>query len=121
MHELGITESALNAALSAAQQAGATKISAVNFAMRLPTDFTQESVVFYFGMLSKGTPAEGAELSFTERQATLNCHNCGGATEPTDLLLAKVCPLCGSTSVEMDPASSLYPESIEVDTQPVPA
>lgn len=64
MHELGITEQMLTLALEQASKSGIGKITRINLILGETSDISSESVQFYFDPLSKGTPAQGAELCF---------------------------------------------------------
>jgi hydrogenase nickel incorporation protein HypA/HybF len=64
MHELGITEQMLTVALEQASKSGISKITRINLILGETSAISSESVQFYFDPLSKGTPAQGAELCF---------------------------------------------------------
>ena len=66
MHEAGLTKEMLNAVLEASTQAGINEIERINLGLGNISHVTPESVIFYFEAFSKGTAAEGAELSFRE-------------------------------------------------------
>jgi hydrogenase nickel incorporation protein HypA/HybF len=64
MHELGITEQMVNVALEQASKFGIGKITKINLILGQMSGISSESVQLYFDSLSKGTPAQGAELCF---------------------------------------------------------
>ncbi len=64
MHELGITEQMLTVALEQASKSGISKIKRINLILGETSDISSESVQLYFDSISKGTPAQGAELCF---------------------------------------------------------
>ena len=111
MHELSITEGILAIALGAA---GGRRITAINLAIGDLSSFVDDSVQFYFDMLSKGTAAESAALNFQRLPATATCSDCGlvfGVKAP----LVPECPHCGSAHLAITGGRELRVESIEVD------
>jgi hydrogenase nickel incorporation protein HypA/HybF len=64
MHELGITEQMVNVALEQASKSGINKITRINLILGETSDISSDSVQLYFDSISKGTPAQGAELCF---------------------------------------------------------
>jgi hydrogenase nickel incorporation protein HypA/HybF len=64
MHELGITEQMVNIALEQASKSGISKIIRINLILGEASDISSDSVQLYFDSISKGTPAQGAELCF---------------------------------------------------------
>ena len=83
MHELPITEGILKIATEAA---GGRKITIIHLLIGDLSSIVDDSVQFYFDMLSMGTVAEGALLDFQRRPATVTCWDCGqqfeGARSP---------------------------------------
>ena len=70
MHELPITEGILKIATDAA---GGRRITSIHLVVGELSSIVDDSVQFYFDMLSKGTVAEGAALDFERRPATMVC------------------------------------------------
>ncbi len=64
MHELGITEQMLTVALEQASKSGISTIKRINLILGETSDISSESVQLYFDSISRGTPAQGAELCF---------------------------------------------------------
>jgi len=113
MHELAITKSMLDIVLKEAEKAGAREVGIVNLVIGEMTGFVEDSVQFYFDFLSKGTPAEGANLSFTVVPIKAQCRRCGKTFEPKES--AWVCPGCGSNGLDITSGKELFVESIEVE------
>lgn len=113
MHELAITKSMLDIALKEAEKAGAREIRIINLVIGEVTGFVEDSVQFYFDFLSKGTPAEGAALSFTIVPIKAQCRSCA---RPFGLKESGwTCPYCGNSGLDIISGKELFIESIEVD------
>jgi hydrogenase nickel incorporation protein HypA/HybF len=95
MHELAITQAILSVVLEAAEAAGARRVTAVGLTVGALTSYVDDSIRFYFELLSKGTLAEGALLRIRREPGEGRCQTCGGTflVEPP---LLPACPLCGS-------------------------
>jgi hydrogenase nickel incorporation protein HypA/HybF len=122
MHELTATQDALNSALEAAAKAGAHHIDAISLVIGTLSDITEDSVQFYFEMLSRGTVAEGAELRFRHEPALAACLECGSQFEvgdPHSDLLAVSCPACDAPQarLQIEGGNRFYVESIEVQDE----
>ena len=111
MHELSITEGILSIALGAA---GGRRITAVNLVIGDLSSFVDDSVQFYFDILSRGTPAEAAALNFVRQPATAMCADCRHVFA-TKAPLSPECPNCGSAHLIITGGRELRVESIEVD------
>jgi hydrogenase nickel incorporation protein HypA/HybF len=113
MHELGITQSILEIALRHAGQAGAARIREVTLVIGELSSIVDDSVQFYWDMISAGTIAHGAVLTFTRVPATLRCQGCGHEFPLNHCDYA--CPVCGSSRVAVAGGEQFYLESIDVD------
>ena len=113
MHELAITQSMLDLVLEQAKKAEAKEVERVNLVVGEMTGVVDECVQFYFTLLSKGTIAEGAALSFKMVPATARCRGCDKSFQPKEFDWA--CPHCGNHSVEIIAGRELFVESIEVE------
>jgi len=116
MHELPITESILSIALEAARGAGAGRIVAINLVIGDLSSIVDDSVQFYFDLLSQGTPAEGATLRFQREPAHATCSDCGHRFQVTPPLVP-VCPACGGMRLEVSGGRGFAVDSIEVDDE----
>lgn len=111
MHELTVTESILEIAVRHAEQAGAARITHLYLVVGQLSSIVDDSVQFYWDLISKHTPAEGAELHFRRIAAQMECRQCQHRYSPDESL---ACPLCDSTAVRVIAGDEFFLESIEV-------
>lgn len=114
MHELPVTQAILDTAVNTARQAGALRIVAIDLVIGELSGIVDDSVQFYFDILSQGTLAQGAQLRFQRQPAQAVCLACGhsyNAAPP----LAPFCPECGSAQVQVSGGRQFFVESIEID------
>jgi hydrogenase nickel incorporation protein HypA/HybF len=113
VHELAITESLLKIALRHAKQAGAERITQLNIVVGELSSIVDDSVQFYWDIISEGTIAEGAELHFERIEGRLRCLSCGHVfpLNHEDF----ICPVCGAKEVVTVGGDDLRLESIEIE------
>jgi hydrogenase nickel incorporation protein HypA/HybF len=113
MHELSVTESLLEIALRHAARAGAARITRLNIVVGELSSIVDESVQFYWDIVSRGTMAEGAELHFERVDGTLRCMDCGHSfsLKRRDF----VCPACGERKVVAVGGDDFRLDSIEIE------
>ncbi len=114
MHELPATQGLLDVALDAARKAGASRIRSIDLVVGDLTSFVDDSIQFYFDIISRDTPAEGAELRFRREPAEGRCGECGH-TFPVKPPVPRLCPECGSLTLRIEGGREFYVDSIEVD------
>ncbi len=114
MHELPVTQGILDIALDAAGKAGAQRIIAIDLVIGELTGMVDDSIQFYFDILSRDTLAEGALLRFRREVAMASCLDCGGESEVHPPLVAS-CPACGGARLRIAGGREFRVESIEVD------
>lgn len=113
MHELSVTEQLLNVVLEHARKASAKKVLKVTVVVGELTGFVDESIQFYFDLLSKGTEAEKASLAITRIPSRVRCRECRKEFQPDGV--DWICPHCGGFIEEVLGGRELYVESIEVE------
>jgi len=113
MHEFPITMSILSIVLEKAKAAKASKITKVNLTIGRLSGIVPECVQLQFELLSKGTIALGASLSFNRPPSMLRCRNCD-TTYPSDNF-DLTCPNCREQKIEVLSGCECYLESIEVN------
>jgi hydrogenase nickel incorporation protein HypA/HybF len=113
MHEMAITESILRLAIHEAERVGAPRITRITLVIGELASVLDDSVSLYFGMLSEGTIAEGAELDFKRLPATLCCQHCGHVFAKSGPRF--LCPACGGEGRLTGDAKEFYLESMEVE------
>jgi hydrogenase nickel incorporation protein HypA/HybF len=111
MHELSVTESILEIALRHGEEAGATTITDLFLVIGDLATIVDESVQFYWDIVSQNTPAAGSRLHFRRVPGRLSCRACGHPFAPADGL---VCPSCGGIEIDILTGEEFYMEAIEV-------
>lgn len=114
MHELPVTQGILQVALDSAQQHGAQSITDIRLVIGAMSSIVDDSVQFYFDILSRETPAAGARLHFRRNPAIATCWSCRHQFEVTPPLAAE-CPVCGSAQLQVAGGRDFYVESIEIE------
>jgi len=116
MHELAITESILDIATRHAVAADASKVTDINILMGRLSSLVDDSIQFYWDIISKDTICEGARLHFERTPARMVCLDC--AQEYTFDRELIPCPHCGSSLVRVIAGEEFRMDSIEVESQP---
>lgn len=113
MHELMVTESLLEIALRHACEAQAARITDLYLVIGELSSVIDDSVQFYWDIVSEGTSAEGANLHFRRIPAEMACQECAETYDPK---VALTCPACGSSNVRVVAGQEFYLEAIEVSS-----
>ncbi len=113
MHELSVTENVVRIAVENAEEHGAKRIKQINLVVGELSSIVDDSVQFYFDIISKGTIAEGAKLFFRRMPAECICTMCAKTFEPEPGTYR--CPFCGGQGKVTNAGMEFYVDSIEVD------
>ncbi len=113
MHEMALTEKILNIILHEAEAHQAKKITKIGILLGELSGVVSDSMEMYFGLIAKGTIAEGAILEFTKEKARLYCNQCQSeyTKDPGDYL----CPICGNLGRFTDVGRECLVQNIEVE------
>ncbi len=121
MHELPVAESVLKIALRYAEHEKATRITDLYLVIGQLSSIVDDSVQFYWDIISRDTIAERAVLHFERVPMQMLCLDCARAYHPQPGTLA--CPHCGSSQVQVTGGDEFRLESIgierETPTQPI--
>jgi hydrogenase nickel incorporation protein HypA/HybF len=113
MHEQTATRNILDKAIRQAAEKHADLIRDVYVVMGAISDYKEEPVRFYWGQLSKGTPAEEARLHIRRIEAELQCMACFTRYRPADDAIQ--CPHCGSNGAKILAGDEFYMEALDVE------
>lgn len=113
MHELSVTQSILDISLRNAKDAGAKQITGINLVIGEFASIVDNSVKFYWDIVSEGTIAQGAELHFERISGEMTCADCGHSFHPGGDDFA--CPNCKSQSVRITKGEEFRVDSIDIE------
>jgi hydrogenase nickel incorporation protein HypA/HybF len=113
MHELNLTKSILDIILQKAREVNAGKITKVDLLVGTLTGYVPECIRLQFDILSHGTAAAGASLSFRQPPAKLHCRKCNN--DYTSDSFELTCPGCHAMEIDILSGSELYVESMETE------
>jgi hydrogenase nickel incorporation protein HypA/HybF len=109
VHELSVTRSLLDQALTEAEKHGAKRISRIRLLLGEGGSVVPDCVQFYFDEMKKGTAAAGAELEFKRVPLRIRCPKCGAE-------FGKIEEMCTcNAGGEVISGQELVIESIDVD------
>ncbi len=114
MHEASLAKAALDLALDAARQHGASRITAINLAVGAMAEADAETLAFWVGILAEGGPAGGAAVNVAEVPARAECSACGREYQVVPPRWSLRCEACGGVG-ELRSGRELNVASIEVE------
>jgi hydrogenase nickel incorporation protein HypA/HybF len=115
VHELSVTESILNTALRYAVKEKALKVTDINLVVGDLSSIIDESVQFYWDILSKETICEKARLHFRHIPASIQCLNCDHKFILQHELIP--CPQCSSMNIQILGGDEFKMDSIEIEKE----
>ncbi|MBN1231514.1 MAG: hydrogenase maturation nickel metallochaperone HypA [Anaerolineales bacterium] len=115
MHELSVTQNILEIALRHAEEADADKITSLTLTIGRLASIVDDSVQFYWDIISAGTIAEGSSLVFDRIDPEIQCSVCQHIYYPGETMMA--CPECGSVQVKVIKGEEFFLSSIDIDKQ----
>ena len=115
MHELAVTESILNIAVKHAEGANAARVTDINMVIGQLSSIVDDSVQFYWDIISDGTICKGAILHFKRVPAKIQCKDCQKEYSIENGLT--VCPQCQSVNVKIVNGEEFWLDSIEIEKQ----
>ena len=113
MHELAVTESILNIATTHARKADGKKVTDIYLVVGRLSSIVDDSVQFYWDIISQDTMCAGAKLHFERVPAKLVCLDCGSTYLLEDELTP--CPQCQSARVKVISGEEFRVDSIEIN------
>jgi hydrogenase nickel incorporation protein HypA/HybF len=115
MHELPVTENILEIVLRHAEQAGAAQVVAIHLVIGDLASIVDDSVQFYWEIISQGTLAAGARLEFERVQARFRCKDCQHEFTPVPGELE--CPQCRGIYLETLAGNEFYLAAIDIESK----
>jgi len=113
MHELAVTQSILRIALDNAQKANAKQITGINLQIGQMASLVDDSIQFYWDIISEGTIALGAKLNITRIPTKMRCFDCGNVFSPGSDSFE--CKSCNSNRVQVVEGEEMRVDSIDVE------
>jgi len=103
----------LEAVEEKAREVGANRVRAINLVVGERTGALDDSLLFYFDMLTPETLVEGAHLNIRRTRMIFTCEQCDSSYMPEGADFD--CPRCGTVGQLIGDASELQIESIEIE------
>lgn len=118
MHELPIAQSILKIALRYAEKEAATCVTDLYLLIGQLSSIVDDSVQFYWDIISRDTLAEGATLHFERVPMRMLCLDCAQVYHPAAGTLA--CPNCGGAHVQVVGGDEFRLEAIGIERKSAP-
>jgi hydrogenase nickel incorporation protein HypA/HybF len=112
VHEISVAQRMVDIALAVAREHGGGRISGMRLLIGALTCVDSETLEFAFGIVTRGTPAEGCALEIVRVPTRLLCRRCGSEAE-RDLL--EPCQACDTLGGEVLAGRELRVDAIDLD------
>lgn len=113
MHELAVTESLLETASDYAVRNGAKRVLGLNLVIGDLSGIIDDSVQFYWDMISVDTICAGSKLNINKQPARFLCRSCQKEFTMDGELTP--CPHCGSIDIKVISGDEFMLQSIEIE------
>jgi hydrogenase nickel incorporation protein HypA/HybF len=113
MHEISVTQAIVNQAIASARLEGATKIVGVTIGLGSFSGYVDDSVEFYWEILTDKTLAQGSNLHIHRLPGKMSCYTCKKVFKKNQAL--EKCLYCGSYKLVIEAGDELVLESIEIE------
>ena len=114
MHEFSITEALFKSVTKYAIANNAVSVHAINIKIGQLSSIIDESVSFYWKMISEKSICENAELHFEHIPGKIICLDCNKEFEINNDLTP--CPHCGGINLKTIGGMEFLLDSIEIET-----
>lgn len=114
MHELSVTEGLIQIVTDEVKNKNLPRVTGITLVIGDLTSIIDDSVQFYFDIMTKGTTLEGAVLFFKRIAPEFSCTACGRLSGGR--CAGSVCPACGGKEFAVSKGQEFFIESIEVET-----
>jgi hydrogenase nickel incorporation protein HypA/HybF len=113
MHELAITEQIAKIAIKHGEKNKASKITDLYLVIGELSTVIDDSVQFYWDLITENTLCEGAKLHFKRIPAVFRCNGCN---KEYGLVQGELtpCPHCQSTSMDILQGKEFHLDSINI-------
>lgn len=115
MHELSLAEAINNTVRELCERSSWSRVRRVVLKVGRMRQVDPELLAFSFGVVTKGTISEGAELSVLELPVVFKCNSCGQQSSVDGTIF--ICANCGAADVELLSGMELTIESMEVEAE----
>ena len=113
MHELSITEQIIEIAVRHGEQNQAQQVTDLYLVIGELSTVIDESVQFYWDLISEETICKGAQLHFERVPAIFKCQDCQKEYHLVEGEMVP-CPQCGSTHMEVLQGKEFHLDSINI-------
>jgi hydrogenase nickel incorporation protein HypA/HybF len=120
MHDVAAIQGVVTTALAELRAAGGNRVTGVHLVLGASGHVSEEAARQHFAALAKGTPAEGAALTFTWLPATYQCFDCLARFECQRPAEVVSCPTCGGVALEISHQDVCYALAIDVSNDSHP-